>query len=58
MNGNMWKHPATVENTERLRLRGNEFIGPVEGMLACGYEGTGRLAEVADIVEKSCRMIA
>lgn len=58
MNGNMWKHPATVENTERLRLRGNEFIGPVEGMLACGYEGTGRLAEVADIVDKSCRMIA
>ena len=38
MNGKMWEHAATQENVERLRTRGVEFIGPEEGMLACGYE--------------------
>jgi phosphopantothenoylcysteine decarboxylase/phosphopantothenate--cysteine ligase len=51
MNGKMWHHPATQENVERLKSRGALFIGPAEGLLACGYEGTGRLWEVAGIVE-------
>ena len=51
MNGKMWHHPATQENVERLKSRGALFIGPGEGLLACGYEGTGRLWEVAGIVE-------
>src|SRR5438094_168176 len=34
MNGKMWQHPATVENVEKLQMRGVEFIGPEEGMLA------------------------
>jgi phosphopantothenoylcysteine decarboxylase/phosphopantothenate--cysteine ligase len=49
MNGKMWQHPATMENVERLKSRGVEFIGPEEGMLACGYEGLGRLWNVNDI---------
>jgi phosphopantothenoylcysteine synthetase/decarboxylase len=49
MNGKMWEHPATQENVARLRGRGVEFIGPEEGMLACGYEGVGRLWKVDDI---------
>jgi phosphopantothenoylcysteine decarboxylase len=49
MNGKMWAHPATVENVEKLKARGVEFIGPEEGMLACGYEGLGRLWKVEDI---------
>jgi phosphopantothenoylcysteine decarboxylase/phosphopantothenate--cysteine ligase len=49
MNGKMWQHPATVENLEKLKARGVEFIGPEEGMLACGYEGVGRLWKVNDI---------
>lgn len=49
MNGKMWTHPATVQNTEMLRARGAIFIGPGEGMLACGYEGAGRLWPVDDI---------
>jgi phosphopantothenoylcysteine synthetase/decarboxylase len=52
MNGKMWLHPATQENVERLKSRGALFIGPGEGLLACGYEGTGRLWEVAGIVEE------
>jgi phosphopantothenoylcysteine decarboxylase len=49
MNGKMWEHPATKENAEKLKTRGVEFIGPEEGMLACGYEGIGRLWKVNDI---------
>ncbi|MEI6323076.1 MAG: flavoprotein [bacterium] len=57
MNGKMWEHPATQENVERLRARGVEFIGPSSGMLACGYEGAGRLAEPGDIVLHALRML-
>jgi len=49
MNGKMWDHNATKENVEKLKSRGVEFIGPEEGMLACGYEGIGRLWKVNDI---------
>src|SRR6266566_5501611 len=49
MNGKMWEHPATQENVEKLKSRGVEFVGPEAGMLACGYEGVGRLWKVEDI---------
>ena len=49
MNGKMWAHPATQENVEKIKVRGVEFIGPEEGMLACGYEGLGRLWKVNEI---------
>ena len=45
MNGKMWEHPATQENVATLKARGVEFIGPEEGMLACGYEGVGPFVE-------------
>ncbi len=51
MNGKMWLHAATQENVKVLKKRGAEFIGPDEGMLSCGYEGTGRLWPVEKIVE-------
>ena len=49
MNGKMWDHAATQENVEKLKSRGVEFIGPEAGMLACGYEGVGRLWKVDNI---------
>lgn len=52
MNGKMWTHPATLANVATLKARGVEFIGPEEGMLACGYEGIGRLWPVDGILEK------
>jgi phosphopantothenoylcysteine decarboxylase len=59
MNGNMWAHPATRQNVETLRARGAVFFGPEDsGMLACGYEGAGRLAEVEAIVERAAGIIA
>jgi phosphopantothenoylcysteine decarboxylase len=51
MNGKMWQHPATVKNVETLRGFGAQFVEPAEGMLACGYEGVGRLAEVETILQ-------
>ena len=56
MNGKMWLHAATRHNVEVLRARGAEFIGPAEGMLACGYEGLGRLWGVDEIVERATEM--
>jgi phosphopantothenoylcysteine decarboxylase len=53
MNGKMWLHPATTANVETLRQRGASFIGPEKGMLACGYEGIGRLWPVDEIVAKA-----
>lgn len=51
MNVHMWEHPATQENLARLVARGVRCVGPGVGSLACGYEGAGRLAEPAEIVE-------
>lgn len=51
MNGKMWQHPATQGHMATLAARGAQFIGPQEGMLACGYEGAGRLWPVDSIAQ-------
>lgn len=58
MNGKMWAHAATQQNVALLKSRGVDFIGPEEGMLACGYEGFGRLWSVDDIVERALQIVA
>ncbi|MBK7724088.1 MAG: bifunctional phosphopantothenoylcysteine decarboxylase/phosphopantothenate--cysteine ligase CoaBC [Dehalococcoidia bacterium] len=50
MDNQMWEHPATQENVTTLRNRGVEFVGPMEGRLASGRSGLGRLAEVPQVV--------
>ncbi len=50
MNQQMWAHPATQENIERLRSRGVAIIGPDSGEQACGDIGPGRMVEPAEIV--------
>ncbi|AWH48023.1 bifunctional phosphopantothenoylcysteine decarboxylase/phosphopantothenate--cysteine ligase CoaBC [Stenotrophomonas sp. SAU14A_NAIMI4_5] len=50
MNHRMWLHPATQVNISLLRQRGAQVIGPVDGPLAEGESGPGRLAEPGDIV--------
>jgi len=55
MNVRMWQHPATQANVQLLRERGVEFVGPVEGELAEGEVGMGRMAEpeaIAVLVEE------
>uniref|UniRef100_A0A7V4JPJ4 Coenzyme A biosynthesis bifunctional protein CoaBC n=1 Tax=Thermodesulfobacterium geofontis TaxID=1295609 RepID=A0A7V4JPJ4_9BACT len=51
MNTSMWEHPATKENIEKLRKYGYLIYEPVEGPLACGEIGKGRLPEVEEILE-------
>jgi len=50
MNVNMWNHAATKANLATLRQRGVEIIAPGSGYLACGMTGSGRLAEIDEIV--------
>ena len=52
MNTRMWHHPATQANADLLRGRGVEFVGPLEGELAEGEEGVGRMAEPVEIFER------
>jgi len=58
MNGKMWEHAATQENVATLRARGVEFIGPESGMLACGYEGIGRLWKIDEIAFRAEFLLA
>ncbi|MBI6547159.1 MAG: bifunctional phosphopantothenoylcysteine decarboxylase/phosphopantothenate--cysteine ligase CoaBC [Cyanobacteria bacterium NC_groundwater_1444_Ag_S-0.65um_54_12] len=50
MNTTMWYHPATQANLALLRQRGVNIVEPANGKLACGEVGTGRLADLSDIV--------
>lgn len=49
MNSKMLAHPATQKNLKTLEGRGNVVMDTDEGLLACGYEGKGKLASV-DVV--------
>ncbi len=50
MDADMWEHPATQANVTTLRERGTIVVGPVEGRLASGRIGAGRMAEPTDIL--------
>jgi len=43
MNYKMWEHPITLENCKKLFEKGVFFLGPVEGKMACGDTGFGRM---------------
>lgn len=49
MHTGMWMHPATRANLDALRERGVRIVGPVEGALAAGDTGMGRMAEPEEI---------
>lgn len=51
MNVNMYLNPIVQENIERLSRLGYSFVEPEEGILACGYEGKGRLADPEIILD-------
>jgi phosphopantothenoylcysteine decarboxylase / phosphopantothenate---cysteine ligase len=50
MDVDMWHHPATRANMERLRSYGVEIIPVGFGELASGLVGDGRMAEPEDII--------
>ena len=51
MDLDMYQHPTTQQNMERLRSFGNHIIEPQSGFLASGLEGKGRMEEPEKIVE-------
>ncbi|MBI2651011.1 bifunctional phosphopantothenoylcysteine decarboxylase/phosphopantothenate--cysteine ligase CoaBC [Candidatus Woesearchaeota archaeon] len=51
MNVKMWKNPIMQENIKKLKKLSYRFIEPEYGMLACGYEGIGRLANLDKITD-------
>ena len=51
MDLDMYAHPTTQQNMERLRSFGNIIIEPQSGFLASGLEGKGRMEEPEKIVE-------
>lgn len=51
MNVHMYAHPLVQANLQKLAGIGYQIVEPGAGELACGYEGKGRMAEPAEIVE-------
>ncbi len=57
MNVNMWNNPIVQENLAKLKSAGYQIIEPAAGMLACGYEGVGRLENVEIISNEINRLL-
>jgi phosphopantothenoylcysteine decarboxylase / phosphopantothenate---cysteine ligase len=53
MNVNMYQNPIYQENEARLKGHGYLFVPPACGMLACGYEGEGKLPTPEVILEEA-----
>jgi len=51
MDLDMWLHPSTVNNVQKLQSYGNQLIDVAHGELASGLVGNGRMAEPEFIVE-------
>jgi phosphopantothenoylcysteine decarboxylase/phosphopantothenate--cysteine ligase len=52
MDVDMLNHPATLKNIETLRGYGNHILDPVDGELASGLTGKGRMVEPEEIVKE------
>lgn len=53
MNVNMYQNPLYRENEAKLKGHGYLFVEPARGMLACGWEGEGKLQEPQVIFEEA-----
>jgi len=51
MDLDMWRHPSTQQNVEKLKSYGNIMIPPGTGELASGLHGEGRMAEPEEIID-------
>lgn len=52
MNQGMWAHPAVRENASKLARMGVQILDPAQGRMACGEQGSGRLIEPEDMLER------
>lgn len=57
MNVNMYQSAANQANMRLLAERGCRFIQPKSGMLACGDEGVGKLADISVIVSETLSVL-
>ena len=57
MNTGMWEAAATQENLSTLIARGCEIVQPACGRLACGDVGSGKLASVEDIAQRTLEVL-
>jgi len=57
MNVNMWQHAAVQQNWATLLGRGAHGVGPGDGELACGWVGSGRMAEPQEIFAAAERLL-
>ena len=57
MHTEMWEQASVIENIAVLQERGVQIVGPVEGRLAGGDSGFGRLAEPEDVVESVFKLL-
>ena len=57
MNVNMWSNPIVQENLNKLKSVGYQIIEPASGMLACGYEGVGRLEKIEIIKDEVLKQL-
>lgn len=51
MDLDMWQHPSTQTNIQKLQSYGNRILDPGTGPLASGLEGKGRMMEPEQIAE-------
>ena len=58
MNVRMWLHAATQRNIAQLKSDGVRVIDPVEGEMACGEFGPGRLPEPREILDQLSDVLA
>lgn len=58
MHPRMWDHAATRRNVATLRSDGVSFVGPIEGEVASGDSGVGRMAEPDAIVQEIVAALA
>ena len=58
MDGGMYDNPATQANIATLHDRGILFAGPVEGRMASGLTGVGRMLEPADLLNEARLVLA
>lgn len=52
MNTNMYENPITQQNLSLCKTFGFEVIDPAVGYLACGDTGAGKLADIAQILDR------
>ena len=52
MNNGMYTNKIVQDNIKKLKKYGYQFIDPIEGNLACGYQAIGKLAKKETIIQE------